>query len=276
MTGLFSRLNAYRRNLARQMAMSAGTSGALRVAEMHLRARTGLRNGPVAIPMKKLDGRTLSVRPGTSDLLNASYYYADDLHLPDPAPEPDQVRQICELGSNMGACLSALAVHYPDARIVGVEPDSGNAAIARLNLAHFGDRCTIVQAGVWDKQTELIVDQTSSYGEHGFTVRERRPDEQDAGSLTALTIDAILDRHLPDGLIDYMHVTIEGSERRVFESGGRWIERVKCLRVEAHPEFGYPAEECIEQLEALGYEARRDGLHPDKWVHATKVLTGSD
>ena len=72
--------------------------------------------------------------------------------------------------------------------------------------------------------------------------------------------------------IDYLHVTIEGTEPRVFAAGGDWRSRVRSLRVELHPYFGYGAAECIAQLEALGYRA---WLAPapapaGKWVFAVK------
>ena len=43
----------------------------------------------------------------------------------------------------MGAALTALAVRYPGATLLGVEPDPGNAALAARNVAAFGDRCKV-------------------------------------------------------------------------------------------------------------------------------------
>jgi hypothetical protein len=45
------------------------------------------------------------------------------------------------------------------------------------------------------------------------------------------------------------------------------------MRVEAHPEFGYPASELIADLERLGYEAWPDQAYPDKWVYGLKSLS---
>ncbi len=237
------------------------------------RRRTG--GAPaISVAMRGLGGAKLWVRPGTSDLRNASYYYSSDLYLPPPRFDRPDLRQVLEIGSNMGAALTALGHRYPDARILGVEPDPGNVAVAQKNVARYGDRASVVQAGIWDADTDLVVERTSVHGEHGFTVRSREEsDGADAVVISARTIDTILAEHMPDGEIDYMHVTIEGTERRVFAAGGDWVNRIRSIRVEAHPAFHYPAAECIAQLEALGYDAWPDPSFPHKWVFAERPLS---
>ena len=236
-----------------------------------LRRTGGEQQEAIGVPMKALGGEALFVRPGASDLRNASYYYADDLYLPPSAIAAQPLRQICELGSNMGAALTALAVRYPQAHLLGVEPDPGNAALAARNVARFGERCIVEQVGIWDSDVELVVDRGSAYGEHGFTVRPRSAtDPAEMTGVAALKIDSVLARHMPTGEIDYMHMTIEGTEPRALRAGGDWARRVRSLRVEAHPELEYPASACIADLQALGYEAWPDERLPEKWIYAIR------
>jgi FkbM family methyltransferase len=265
----------YMHSLGFQLRAAEGFAGAIRVFQVLLLKR--LRRAPrkpadaIGVPMKALAGAKLLVRPGTSDLRNASYYYASSLFLPPPEIADRPLRQIAELGSNMGAALTALAVRYPEARLLGVEPDEGNAALASRNVERFGERCRIVRSGIWDEDTELIVDRDTAYGEHGFTVRPREGgDPPGETRIQALKIDTVLERYMPDAEIDYMHISIEGTEPRVFRAGGAWPRRVMSLRVEAHPEFGYPAEDCVADLRALGYEAWPDAVLPDKWVYGIR------
>jgi FkbM family methyltransferase len=226
---------------------------------------------PVDVPMKALDGDVIWVRPGTSDLINAAAYYRAGIHRPPPQVADQQLRVICELGSNMGAGLTALAHEYPTARVLGVEPDPGNAGVAALNLARFGDRAQFVQAGIWDENCELVIDTDVTPGEHGFTVRPRTVDDPPSKpGINALTIDALLDEHLPQDEVDYMHVTIEGSEPRVLAAGGAWAERVRSLRVESHPYFDFTIDQAIASLEALGYRAWAAPDPPDKWAFAVR------
>ena len=60
--------------------------------------------------------------------------------------------------------------------------------------------------------------------------------------------------------------TYESRSRRL----GEWPARVRALRVEIHPYFGYRADDCIGQLRALGYRAWLAPDPPDKWVFAVR------
>ena len=270
-----SKAMAYWRSLTHQLSASQGPTGASRVIEVVARGRlTGRATGkaiPVGVPMKALGGRELFVRPGTSDLRNASDYYRYNLYQPPPAIAGGDLYRICELGSNMGAALTALAVRYPNASLLGVEADPQNARLASHNVSRFGQRCAVVAAGIWDEDINLVVDRDTRYGEHGFSVRALHgEDPPGTPSIPALTIDTLLARHMPEGEIDYMHVSIEGTEPRAFAHGGEWPARVRSLRVEAHPELGYPSQSCIADLERLGYEAWADAALPEKWVLAVR------
>lgn len=266
-------LSARAHNVTRLLRASAGPRGALAVGRCLLagRLRPGAAPRTIAVPMAALGGESIVVRPRTSDLYNASWYYLDSIHRPPPEVRGEELRQICELGSNIGAALTALAFEYPAARLVGVEPDAGCVGIARENLARFGDRCEVVQAGVWDENTELIVDQTSARGAHGFTVRKRTP--SDPSSLTgtrARTVDSILGEHLPEGDIDYIHISIEGSEARVLEAGGEWARRTRSIRMELHPYSDFTATEATPLLERLGFDAWPVPELPDKWLYGLR------
>jgi FkbM family methyltransferase len=272
MAGTITKAREYLRGLALQLGVSQGLGGTLRVLDVLLRSRLGRASSkPIGVPMQALDGHDLYVRPGTSDLRNTSYYYSLGLYLPPPQLAGADLKRICEVGTNMGAALTALAVRYPNATLLGAEPDPGNAALATHNVRSFGDRCKVVAVGIWDEDAELVIDRDTPYGEHGFMVRPRlESDPAEMSGIQALSIDTLLARHMPDGDIDYMHMTIEGTEPRVLAKGGHWPLRVRSLRVEAHPEFGYPADRVVADLAALGYEAAADRALPDKWVFAIR------
>ncbi len=258
----------YADSLAWQLRAAAGARGPIRVVGTLVAAILGRVGAPIGVPMKALGGGELLVRAGTSDLRNASDYYNLGLFLP-PAQLDREPRQIVELGSNAGASLTALAHRYPGARLLGAEPDAGNATIARRNLARFGSRAAVVEAGLWDHDAELVIEATE-YGEHGFHLRPADEHDPPETRTPALSLDSLLARHLPDGEVDYMHVSIEATEARVFGAGGDWVDRVVSLRSEAHPNLGYPAERCREDLEALGDRTWVDPGLPDKWVLALR------
>jgi FkbM family methyltransferase len=272
---MIARTLARLRNAAVPLSAAAGLRGIVQAAQVlrHRRSKASRDTpmDPIRVPMKALDGEGIWVRPGTSDLNNAAGYYRAGIHRPPPEIAGEDLRIICELGSNMGAGLTALAHEYPNARLLGVEPDPGNAKVAALNLARFGGRVSFVEAGIWDEDCELVIDTDVTAGEHGFTVRPRGDgDPPSKTGIRALTIDSLLDQHFPNDEVDYMHVTIEGSEPRVFAAGGAWPQRVRSLRVESHPYFDYDATRAIASLQALGYRAWVAPDPPDKWVFAVR------
>lgn len=242
-----------------------GKLGVIRTLTSERWSETGQRD-LIAIPMSALGGERIYVRPQTTDLSNACAYFTHGIHLPPPVVSDP--RRIVELGTNIGAGLSALALAYPQARLAGVEPDRGNFAVAQLNTARFGARVELIRAAIWDREAELVVDASNELGAHGLTIRPATAADGDAERMAALTIDQLLDRTFPGEEIDYMHITIEGTEPLVFAAGGEWPSRVRALRVEAHPYFGYPVAECVRQLRELGYEAEAAASPPEKWAFA--------
>ena len=256
--------------LARSVAGFRGISRGLRVAAVS-RTRSNRHGEPVGVAMRVLGGEPLFVRPGSSDLVSAISYYSTKAYLPPSAIDDGEIRVICELGTNIGAALTALGTRYPSARLIGLEADPENARIAALNLDRFGDRAALVQKAVWSEEADLVIDRSSKHGEHGFLVRPRRPDDPPGEPpLRATTVESLLDALAPGEPVDYMHVNVEGSEPQVLGAGSAWADRVRSLRVELHPYFGFGAAECIGQLEALGYEAWVAPTPPEKWVFAVR------
>ena len=256
------------------MPIAAGPAGVARTCEVLVKTRLAKMRGrpfrPVAVPMKALAGAALEIRPGTSDLQNVLEFYTLDLYRPDPRAGIENPRQIVELGCNIGAALAALGVRFPSARLLGVEPAGESLALARRNTALFGSRCTLVQAAIWDTATDLVVDRGGEKGAYGFTVRPRAPADPFDLSVPAIDVDSLLAEQMPKGPIDHLLMNIEGSERRVLEAGGRWLERVRSLKIESHPEFGFSTEECIALLERHGFRGEPVPQFP-KFVSAVRA-----
>ena len=209
---------------------------------------------PVSIPMKALGDQPLWVRPATTDLLMAVLDYRLGVHLPPPEIREGDLERILELGANAGGALAGLAARYPKAQILAVEPDPATAAVARRNAASFGDRCTVVTAAVWDRPATLTVDGT---GATGHVVRPiEDSDGPEAPRIEARTVDDLLAEHMPEGEIDFLLITIEGTEERILSAGGEWAQRVRSVRAEFQPQLGHTPRMMADWLEGLGFEAR--------------------
>jgi FkbM family methyltransferase len=214
--------------------------------------------GPrVALRMRALGDRVVHVRPGTSDVLVIHDTLIGSYHLP-PSDLRDP-RTILDLGSNIGLTLAHFAALYPTARILGVELDAGNHALAVRNVRSWEDRVTVIHGAAWVDEGEI------QYGgsvgsEFGFRLTV---DEDNAvpirRSAPAYTLDALTRRLAGDGRIDYVKMDVEGAEAALLTQNTGWARRIDSIKVEVHPPFTIG--ECRDALERLGFEAWRDDRH---------------
>jgi FkbM family methyltransferase len=72
-----------------------------------------------------------------------------------PSPEVHAPRIIWDLGANIGLTVAHLAFRFPHARVLGVELDEENVALARRNVAPWADRCGVIHAAVWPSDGEV-------------------------------------------------------------------------------------------------------------------------
>ena len=257
----------YRSRLTVLMKEAAALSdwrSRLRLLALRLSQR---RRGDVAAPRlesavpvraKALGGEPIFLRPRSSDVELIWAIYANDWYLPPPELQGRDVRRVVELGTNVGAGLAALATRYPDARLLGVEPDRANVELARRNLARFGDRCQVLETAIWSEDADLVVDR--SRREYALVVRPRSADDPpEWPTVRARSMTSALADFEPDHDIDFMFMDIEGVEQRVLASGDlSWSRRVHCIRVECEREYGGDPQECAAALSRLGFDSRID------------------
>jgi len=67
-----------------------------------------------------------------------------------------QPRYIIDAGANIGLSSLLFLRRYPGCRIVAVEPDADNVAIARKNLEQYPS-ATLLESAVWSNERPLVV-----------------------------------------------------------------------------------------------------------------------
>jgi len=228
----------------------------------YLRAERRAAGGPpVRVRLRELGGASMELRPGTTDAVSLRDTFRDRVHIPPPEVTTRGVRQIVDLGANIGATIAHNAVLYPEARILGVELDPGTAALAARNVAPWADRCQIIQGAVSPH------DGTAHYlregqREDGYRVVDASSSEPGTMTTRALSVATILGR-LPAGArVDFLKMDIEGVEASLLSGeGAAWADRVDAIALQVH--YPYTVEACIRDLEARGFTARVDPRRPN-------------
>ena len=211
-----------------------------------------------SLRIRALSGRSVAVRPGTTDLTTLVDTFGWVYHLPPEELDRRSLRLIWDLGSNVGYTVAHLAHLCPAARIVGVELDADNAAVARMNIAPWSDRCQLIHAAVW------IEDGTLSYRrvaglEYGLRVAPLADDDSEPNATApAISLNTLLLRDSP-AQIDYVKMDIEGAESRVLRENTEWAASVRAIKVEIHSP--YSVSDCSADLQRLGFQTIADSKH---------------
>lgn len=248
------------RRVRRRAATLAQVDGvASRVTILGMAADTLLRReldqppAATAVPVSagEISGRPLWLRPRSRDRA-ALEFVRGRHHLP-PPELVDPPRHIAVFGANIGLLTAELAMLYPQARLLGVEPESQNAVLARRNLAHLGDRVHVVEKAVWWRDDRLDV----AWGRDawGLDLRGAAPGQVAA---TARTVDAVGAGTLIAGLtggaqLDYLLVSI-GSAWLELLTHGEWTADVRCIKIEIKER----GDDAVSLLRELGYRARSE------------------
>jgi FkbM family methyltransferase len=213
-----------------------------------------LTGEPVAVSVREIDGPVL-LRPNTSDARVAWSTFDKSYHLPSRGLPQDAT--ILDLGGNIGLTAAHYASLYPHARIIAVEMNNANAALARRNTERWRDRVTIIEAAVWWETTQLAYAGTPG-NEYGFRLT------QDGGrTVDAIALSDLVTRYGP---IDFLKMDIEGAEGEVLTRATSWADDVRMMQVEVHGD--YTVEACERDLLHLGFETAAHGIH---WASVNAV-----
>ena len=166
-------------------------------------------------------------RPGTSDLAAFNTIFGRRQQAVELGFLP---RFIVDLGANVGYASVDLALRYPEAFIVAVEPEPSNVAVLRRNVE--GLRIDVVEAAVWPR-TALLELEEAEIGHVGFRVHEAASQR---GHVRTVTVPELMERFASTS-IDLLKIDIEGSELELLSEEADWLERVRAISIEFHDSF---------------------------------------
>jgi FkbM family methyltransferase len=150
--------------------------------------------------------------------------------------QPQKVMTVLDLGSNIGLSLRIWASRFPEARIIGVEPDLGNLRVCTANVSTTGQAARVQLIWGCAAASERAAYMDSRLGEWAMRMQDTASDSN-AVRVEGLPVPEILRRANQQGDIDFMKCDIEGAEQELFRSCADWIGRVRTLLVELHAPY---------------------------------------
>ena len=200
----------------------------------HFGLRTGLQAArlhaqPSALVRMQLSGidHPLWARASTSDAVTfEEIFISRQYNVPFPNFEP---AHILDLGANVGYASVYFAAHWPQARILAVEPSLQNFTILKKNTQQW-DRITILQAAVWSHPATMQIANPDD-ASNAFRMAEAANSRQE--EISALTIPQLIE-HIRCQRLGLLKIDVEGAEAEIFQKDTSWLNQVDVMVIELH------------------------------------------
>jgi FkbM family methyltransferase len=144
--------------------------------------------------------------------------------------EIDRPRIIIDAGGHIGTSTVVFAAHYPEARVVTLEPDTSNFTLLQQNTAHYPNVLPM-QSALWSRDESLQIQNpaAASYS-YQVGVNTTNPTTKVPG----LSLQTLLDQ-IAAPSCDLLKLDIEGAEFEVMRDTPPEIwQRIKVVVIELH------------------------------------------
>jgi FkbM family methyltransferase len=205
-------------------------------------AREGLRifrqihvpSGNDAAEVLRLTSRRLltpiHLRRGTSDIAAFEKIFVWKQYALSPCLQPATVKAVLDCGGNCGLSAVWFATHYPDAKVIVLEPEPRNFDLLVRNTGAF-ENVFPLQAAVSNRLCSLRIENPDAAPDSYRCVPCA---DALADSIPAYDPESIRERFEVDSF-DLVKIDIEGGECDLFSQDcSRWLNRTRTLIIEIH------------------------------------------
>lgn len=211
--------------VALRLAMHQGLGSAASYYSLKIRNLLSALPPTVSVKPRRLS-HAVTLRTGSSSDLDV--FRAVVLgHEYDFLERLQDIRTAIDLGANIGLSSVVILSRFPGAFLLAVEPEPGNCAQLRTNLAPYQDRAKVLQGAVWPISGEVSLNYQAGDGREWATAVA-----QGSGVRAYSMADLLL--NLGERSIDLLKIDIEGSETPLFMGDTSWLSRVRNLCIELH------------------------------------------
>lgn len=188
-------------------------------------------------------------------------------HLSEKLDKP----RIVDLGANVGFAACYFASIFPGAQMLCCEPDPRNISLLQETIQANALNATVIAAAVAPQAGRLrlrIGDNPTCSSLESTSLHNLK----DSIEVELVTVPEIMERAGWDQ-IDILKIDIEGSEKELLESNNAWLEHVRCIVLEIHPNTS--EKEIGGFLKPYGFELRRIGFATEPVYFASR-RSGTD
>jgi FkbM family methyltransferase len=175
--------------------------------------------------------------------------------------EDADVDLVIDCGANIGCSSAYFLSRYPRCRVIAVEPDADNCELLRQNLAPYGTRASVVQAGIWPHPAKLVAAEVSYRDGRAWARQVREAQANETGDIQGVDI-ATLFANSGAEYISILKMDIEGTEALIFSgSHEEWLDKTNVLLVELHDDsfFGNASAVFFPALDQHRFSVSRFG-----------------
>lgn len=177
----------------------------------------------------KLFGHTVYFTTPLEFLHGIREIFVDEIYKQPLQPKP----LVIDCGANIGLSMVYMKQCYPDARIIGFEPDDTNFRLLEENMRSFGYKdVSVRKEAIWVENTELNFADTGSMSSR----------IEDGGSTRTKIVKAVRLKDLLTEPVDFLKIDIEGAEYAVIKDIREKLPLVKNMFLEYHGNFNQSEE----------------------------------
>lgn len=177
----------------------------------------------------KLFGGTVHFTTPLEFLHGIREIFIDGIYKQSLRPNP----YILDCGANIGLSIIYMKQLYPEARIIGFEPDERNFGLLQRNIESLGyQNVSVRREAVWIENTELQFADTGSMSS--------RIEQTDSGKTKP--VKAIRLKELLTEPVDFLKLDIEGAEYEVLKDIKDELSVIKNMFLEYHGDFNQAGE----------------------------------
>jgi len=200
------------------------------------------------------------VRKYTRDILVFEGFFIDDdyiRYIP-LIKEKGNVNLIVDAGANIGCAAIYLHSHFPQAKMICIEPESSNfeVLLKNIHLNHLENTTQCIKKALWNENKELEL-RRIDFSNDGFHVMSEGVTHEIIDRISTCTIPDLL-KGSKEKYIDVLKIDIEGAEKTIFRDInhlGNFLPQTKMLIMEVHQEY-ITDKEIVETLHKFNFDAQ--------------------